>query len=368
MLKSQHIWSTIATCSLLLFTTGCKEKQEAPKEFIRPVSAYQATEAISTLSRSFPGLADPVDEVNLSFRVPGPLVEGPVDVGVIVKKEQLLAKIDPTDYQLAVDNVKGQLDRAQASLLRSTADYKRALRIKTEDPGAITERAMEKTLQDRDADLANIRSLEATLKEAENQLDYTNLLAPFDGIVVARYVENFEQIAASQQIVRIVNTGQVEMVIHIPEIIVANLDKLDSIKVRFDSDPDNEWVAEIKELGTEASETTRTYPVTLTVDHNEKGLILPGMTGQATVQMKLPEDMPEQGIEIPPNAVANDKEGRSFLWVINESTMTVSKRYVDPRWISDATLILIDSIKPGDWVVTAGIHYLEEGQKIRIME
>ena len=358
----------VALASVALFTSSCKEKTQETKEFVRPVRGYQTQEAISTLSRSFPGLADPVEEVNLSFRIAGPLVEGPVDVGVVVKKGTLLAKVDPTDYQLAVDNVKGRLERAEASLARSSADYDRALRIQEQDPGAITERALEKTLQERDGDLAQIRSLQASLKESENQLSYTDLVAPFDGIIVARYVENFEQIANGQQIVRIVNTGQVEMVINIPELIIANLDMLDSITVRFDADPENQWPAEIKELGTEASETTRTYPVTLTVDHCEKGLILPGMTGQAIIEMKLPEDLPKQGVEVPPTAVANDKEGRSYIWLINEGTMTVSKRYVDPRWVTDTKLILVDSIEPGDWVVTAGVHYLEEGQKIRIME
>jgi len=359
-------WSIILLCCFTV-TLGCAKKQEE-KALPRPVRAIQITEASDVTSRTFPGLASPYQEVDLSFRITGPLVELPIKVGDDVKKDDLLARVDPRDYEVAVQKFEGELGRAKAELLRAASDYERALRIQSEHSGAITERAIEQAQETRDGAIATVKSLEAQLDDAKNQLKDTDLRAPFDGRIVANYVENFEYVTAQQSITRILDTSSTEMVIYVPEAIIALVSNIESIKVRFDLYPNTELEATIKELGTEAMPTTHTYPVTLTMPPPENISIFSGMAGNATIQVRIPDDSNIRGVEVPPTAIAEDREGHKYLWVIDEHRKTVSRRYVDVGWITDTGVLITKNLKPDEWVATAGVHYLEEDQEVRILK
>ena len=110
--------SSVACACLLaaLVSTGCR-KAASEQEAIRPVRAIKVGDLKALGGREFPGRAKAKDEVDLSFRVPGPLVSLPVDVGSKVKKGDVIAAIDPRDFQAALDNAQGSLAKAQANLL-----------------------------------------------------------------------------------------------------------------------------------------------------------------------------------------------------------------------------------------------------------
>jgi len=105
------------TCAfLVLVCTGCR-KEASESEAVRPVRAIKVGDLKAFGGREFPGRAEARDEVDLSFRVAGPLVSLPVDVGSKVKKEDVIAMIDPRDFQAALESAQGNLTRAQANLL-----------------------------------------------------------------------------------------------------------------------------------------------------------------------------------------------------------------------------------------------------------
>ena len=235
--------------------------------------------------RWFPGKAKATQEVELSFRVAGPLVDFPVDVGDRVKKGAVAAKIDPRDFQVHLRNAKGRLEEAKAILVRAEGDYDRVVRIKKKDSGAISQAMIDKNKQLVESTLAEIRSLKASVDAASDKLSYTFLKAPFNGIVSAKYVENHEDVTAKQPILRLIDHSKIEMIVNIPENLISHADFLKKQKnvlvVNFDPFPDREIKAAIKEIGKEASKTTRTYPVTLIMDQPEDITILPGMAGKA---------------------------------------------------------------------------------------
>ena len=225
---------------VLSMNFGC-EKEIPPKEVIRPVKAIQISDAKIMTGRSFPGKAKGVQEVELSFRVAGPLITRPIKVGDEVKQGDVLAQIDPRDFEVTVQNVQGQLAKAKAALERAQSEYDRVLRIQKQDPGAISQSMVDKRKEAIDGSKAEIRSLQAAVDAAKDQLQYTNLSAPFDGTVVAIYVENFESVQAKQPVVRLVDTSSVEMIIDIPENIIQYVDQAKEeldITVRFDTFPD----------------------------------------------------------------------------------------------------------------------------------
>jgi multidrug efflux pump subunit AcrA (membrane-fusion protein) len=138
--------------------------------------------------------------------------------------------------------------------------------------------------------------------------------------------------------------------------------------VIFDPFPDLEIEAEIKEIGKEASRTTRTYPVTLIMDQPEDIKILPGMAGKARRGIAVPDMQGQSDIIIPETALfAPGDSDTSYVWVIDDQAKTVSKRKVTTGTLLDSGVAITDGLKPREWIATAGVHYLKEGQQVRIL-
>jgi RND family efflux transporter MFP subunit len=353
--------------------TGCEEPP--PEEPIRPVLATKVGDVEGFQRDRFPGRAKAKEETNLSFRVLGPLITRGVDVGDVVKAGDVVARIDPTDYEVALENMQGRLDKARADREFAQGEYKRAQRIFKEDPGAISDTLVDKRRQERDAAAAQVRTLTASVAQAELALGYAKLKAPFDGTIVATYVENFEYVKAQQPIVRLVDTSQIEMVIDVPEGLISLAPYVYKLVVVFDAFPDVEVEAKILELGTEATETTRTYPVTLRMDQPENLTILPGMAGMATGYARLPDD-PAGGIVVPTQAVLSDQTGKAYVWVLKpeteppaERSMTRVKAVAEKREVKVGKLtavgvIVTSGLEMGTWVATAGLNTLRDGQEV----
>jgi len=368
---------------------------------------------------SFPGRAKASQEVNLSFRVSGPLVEFPVDVGAVVAKGDLLAKIDPRDYQVALQNAEANLaragakldamkagarpeelkqleaavQRAQAAYERAQNDYGRNLELVRKKVISQQEfdrtrqlllqtgaelRAAQEALQmgkvgAREEDIrameAEIRSLGAAVEAAEDQVKYAELKAPFAGVVAARYAENFETVRVNQLILRLLDISQIEMEIHLPERAMPNLKFVEKIWCRFDQFKDLEILAQIKAVGTEASLATRTYPVTLVMDQpKDEGVeILPGMAGIVYGKGKLPDG--GGGIEIPVGAVFTPAtEKQSCVWVVDEQSETVKLRPIATGRLTTTGIVVRKGLQPGERIVVAGVHSLAEGRKVKVLD
>lgn len=355
----------------VLFTlNGCQE--EVPKkEMVRPVRAMQVTDASEFAKRWFPGQAKATQEVDLSFRVAGPLITRPVDVGDTARKGQELARIDPRDFQVELRNVQGQLEKTEAELKRAESDYERVIRIQKQDAGAVSQAMIDRKRQLVESSRAEIRSLQAAMDSAKDKLDYTYLKAPFDGIVTATYVENYEDVKPKQPIIRLIDHSQIEMIVNIPEVLISQADYLqaagNALRVRFDTFPDFEIEAQIKEIGKEASKTTRTYPVTLIMDQPEGNKILPGMAGKATRAVGLPEMEGQVDIVIPETAVFSPELKKTYVWIIDGQTKKVNKREVKTGELLDTGIVIQDGLVTGEWIATAGVHYLKEGQQVSIL-
>ena len=353
--------------------TACAEPP--PEEPIRPVLATKVGDVEGFKRDRFPGRAKAKDETNLSFRVFGPLITRAVDVGDRVEAGDLIAQMDPTDYEVALENMNGRLDKARADQKFSEAEYQRVKNIFEDDPGAISKTALDKRKQELDANVAQVRTLTASVAQAELALGYTTLKAPFGGTIVATYVENFEFVKAQQPIVRLLDKTQIEMVIDVPEGLITLAPYVERLVVVFDPYPDIELEAEIVEIGREATEATRTYPVTLRMDQPEKVDILPGMAGMATGYVRMPDD-PAEGVKVPTHAVRTDQSGKAHVWVLKtedeppeaRSAMRVKavaeKREVKVDKLTPTGIRITSGLSAGEWIATAGLHSLEDGQEV----
>jgi membrane fusion protein, multidrug efflux system len=367
--RLQALPRALLPVAAVVMLTGCIPEPEQVDLPPALVPSIRIAGADALTERNLPGRARAGQEVNLSFRVTGPLIELPVSVGDQVAEGEVVARIDPADYVNALGSVDGQLMQANAIATRAEADFKRIQNVYNEDAGATSKSALDLARSARDASAAAVQSMESALKIAQDKVYYTSLAAPFGGVVVETYVENFETVLPKQPILRLLDPSSIEFVVSVPENMISYARYVQDISVVFDALPGVTVAAEIKEIGREASSATRTYPVTLVMSQPENAEILPGMAGSAKVQSMLPEDAREAGIEVPATAVfTRDDPSKSYVWVIDKGTNTLASREVDPGRLTGKGLLIRSGLAAGDWIVIKGVNSVSEGEEVRILD
>jgi RND family efflux transporter MFP subunit len=341
------VWA-LALASLIMLV-GCKKEEPAPA-IVRPVRAMRVADVDQMGRKVFPGRAEAVQAVDIAFEVQGQMIERPVNVGDNVKKGQVLAQLDPRDYQNDLDSAQAQMDRAKAYFDRV-------------EPAAQTGAVSQQDLTDAKAQLD---VAQANLKVKKKALADTKIVAPFDGSIAATYLENFQNVRQKQTVLRLLDKSRIEIKIDMPEQLIMLVPYVRDITVSFDAFPGKNVSAEIKEVGTEASATTRTYPVTMIMDQPEDFTILPGMTGQVRGRPEIDAPLSEQGVQVLGSAVF-EKDGKEYVWVLDEVSNTVKQHQVEMLGVN-AQGVFVEGIEAGQLVVTAGVHYLSEGQKVRLLE
>ncbi len=344
--------TSILLIGLFMSGLGCSEPE--PEVFVRPVRSIVVGDVGAFDSGSYPGQAKALQEVDLGFEVSGQLVERPVAVGDRVQPGQLLARLDPRDYQARLAAAKGVHGTAKAN-------YERAVALVRE--GALAEIVM-------DQRRARFDAADGELRLAQKSFDDTRMYAPFAGTVSVTYVDNFQNVLAKQPVIRLLDLSKIEMQVGIPEDAITLAPYITGVKVRFDAFPGREFPAEIKEIGAEASHTTRTYPVTLLIDPPEDIEIKPGMAGQAAATAELPEDLNRTGVEIPVSAVFSPPDQasqQSYVWIVHGEPLSVSQREVTVLGVSQRG-VRVQGLAAGDRIATAGVHSLSEGQPVRLLD
>jgi len=371
-MKNRWIFKGLLFAALLA-AAGCGEKDVVEKKEIRPIKAMKVGELEPFGGRWFPGKATATQEANLSFRVAGTVDRIPVDIGAQVKRGELLARLDTQDYQVALNNAEAQLRKARAGLELAESEYARVARVFDKDPGAVSKSMVDVRKAELDTAKAQVVSAQAAVESAQDNLGYTALKAPFDGVVVEKFVEQFEDVQAKQQILRLLDNSRIEFTVQIPETLMEHIDKVEDTGayVVFDAAPGVQVPAKLKEVGKEASKTTRTYPVTLIMDQPESFKILAGMAGKARGDKKavaeIAADTGMLGSEIPITATFSDQAKQTFVWVVDENSKQVSKRAVTLINLTEKGA-MVTGLKTGEIIATAGANMLVEGQQVRILE
>lgn len=348
-------WMGSVPLSLILLAGfGCTEKPPET-EVPRLVRSIVVGDPAMVSDRWWPGRAKATQEVDLGFEVTGQLIERPVKVGDRVAAGTVMARLDPRDYENALLRAKAERDRARALYDRVAEAAK---------TGAVAR-------QDVDDARARLNQAEAEVEIAQKAVDDTRIVAPFDGVVSHTFVDNFQNVRAKQPVIRFLDVSKIEMVINIPEAFINLAPYVVDLRVRFDALPGKELRATIKQVGGEASQATRTYPVTLIMDPVGQGaLVKPGMAGEAAAgRVEVPDDLRRDGVEVPAAAIFSPDGAApedTFVWVLDEGTQTVSRRKVTTSELTERGGTVVQGLEPGERIVTGGVSYLREGQRVRL--
>ena len=374
-MKNRLIWiiTFLSFLPLLLTLVACGEKEVKEKDSVRPVRAMKIETLEPFGGRWFPGQATATQEANMSFRVAGNVNKITVDVGDDVKQGDLLARLDPKDYQVELNNSKAQLRKAKSGLELAGSEYARVARVFEKDSGAVSKSMVDVRKAELDSAGAQVSSAIAAVERSTDNLGYTYLKAPFDGVVVEKFIEPFEDVQAKQAVIRVLDNSSIEFTVQVPETLMEHVDKIRErgAYVVFDTYPSIQVPAKVKEIGKEASKTTRTYPVTLIMNQPEDFKILPGMAGKAkgdqAATVEIAKEVGMVGFDIPITATFSDENKKTFVWVVDQSNNQVNKREVVLINLTEDGA-MVTGLEKGETIATAGANLLVEGQKVRILK
>jgi RND family efflux transporter MFP subunit len=294
-----------------------------------------------------PGRARSAQEVDLAFDVSGTLIERPVSIGSQVKEGDLIARLDPRDFQ--------------ANLRAAEADARIAKRNFDRGAELVATNFISEAEFDRLE--ARVDISQASLELAQKALTDSEIYAPFSGVIATLSVENFQSVRAKAPIARLLGVDMIEMVVNVSENQMANLPFIDNIEVEFDALPGVRLPATITEISSEASQTTRTFPITLSMKQPADRKVLAGMAGTAHVT-GTPDDEGALGYVIPAGALFGEPVGNiSKVWVVQQDN-TVSSRQVSVGRVTAGGVQILEGLQGGDLIATAGIHTLSEGQEV----
>ena len=351
---------TLATC---LSLSSCEQEVVESPVVIRPVRYQEVTPLTGGKEYSFTGAAKAGVESKISFKVGGTVRELPLKVGDRVKKGDLIARIDPRDYQLQVEDAQASLAQAEAQAVRAAADFERIRGLFERDNSSQADYDAARAA--RDSARASVRSIQKKLETAQLRLSYTTLESPIDGAVAQVPVEVNENVQVGQPIA-VINAGaRPEVEVGIPEILIREFQQGASAAARFDAIPNRSFNGRVTEVGVSSTPGMTTYPVTVELYQSDRR-ILPGMAAEVTFYFGSDGGGPRY--VIPPHAVVEDAGGR-FVFVVSEASEGLGVVHRRPVVVGDLVrdgLEVVDGLQGGEKVVVTGASQIQEGQQVRV--
>ncbi|HEY0819275.1 MAG TPA: efflux RND transporter periplasmic adaptor subunit [Rhizobacter sp.] len=301
-------------------------------------------------------------ESRLGFRVGGKVVKRMVNVGDSVKAGQVLAQLDPQDLRLGQAAAQAALVAAQANLDQTQADFKRFKELR--DQGFISSAELERRETALKSAQAQFDQARAQASVQGNQAGYTTLVADANGVITAVDAEPGMVVAAGAPVLRLAHDGPRDVVFNVPE------DKVNLVKglaaqpgrlqVRLWGSGES-FPAKIREVAAAADPVTRTFAVK--ADLGQTPATATVRLGQtATIVAELPR---QAGVTKLPLSALRESQGKTSVWVVDKTTMTVGARPVQLAGAEGNEAVITGGVAAGDVVVTAGVHVLNAGEQVK---
>ena len=295
-------------------------------------------------------------ESQLAFQVNGKIVKRNVQLGSTVRTGDVLLQIDAKDVVQTVNNYSAQVYSAESKLQLAESDLKRYHELL--EGGCISQSQYDQYANAYNVAVAGVRQASSQYEQGINQLDYTLLKADKPGIVSGLSAEIGQVVSAGQPIVTVVQDGEREIEISVPENRIEELRQAKDIKVTFWALSNLTLDGRVREIAPMADPTTRTFKVRISVINPPPEMKL-GMT--ATVFMS--SSNPKQTIYIPTTAVYQTGDTPA-VWIVEDDIVTL--RPVKLGKFGNETVEVFEGLQQGDQFVTKGVHKLKEGQKVQI--
>ena len=370
--------SAPALCGAVLIGAlgaACSTEEPRPPEEPqpRPVKHVEVVAQGGARTRTFTGFAKADVRAEFGFRVAGTVQRIHVDEGDVAAEGDLIAELDPVDFEISLREGEASLTEAKAQAVLADSDFRRAQQLFERDN--ISQGEFDSALAKRESAQTRVESVEQQLRQATQQVAYTQLRAPTGCNIVEVRVEEGESVQAGAPVVEIITGEMPQVEIAVPEMVIADISQGEPARVRFLAVAQRMFPGRVKTVGVVPAEGLTTYPVTIELEQSWEQLvgrsglspIRPGMAIEAQMQFGSDDD-PMRHV-VPSNAVLADGGGKFvYVFAVGEtSTGTAQRREVETGRLLAEGIEVIQGLVDGDKVITAGLNQIREGQPVRLL-
>jgi multidrug efflux system membrane fusion protein len=350
-----------------IFLISCEKEEKPIENVIRSVKTLVISESSKANTRSISGVVKASDKSELSFRVGGRVKSVKVKRGSKVNPGQVLATLDSKDYRLEINSKQAKLESARADLAEKKDHLKRQKNLKAKD--FVSQAAVEKAEASYKSALSNVKVAQADLENAQDNMSRTVLRSPFSGKIAEKNIDPFIEIVAGTTVFVLQSDDGFKIELLMPETLIRDVDYGDLVTVRFPTLKNVKVGGTVKEIGAR-TETGNAFPIKVELAETKADLRA-GMS--ADVTFNYGEKINTSVYLIPISSIdmrLTDKKDtrvkdQAPVFIFDPETSTLLKRKVRIRDVRGNRFEVIEGLKDGDIIVTAGVAFLSEGQRVK---
>lgn len=346
----------IALCSIGGMIWNSHRQAKAVTDDITVVQTAVIGAASAAQEYTYSGEVRGRYESQLAFQVSGKIIKRNVELGSVVNVGDVLMQIDPKDIQQTVNSASAQVYSAESQLRLAESNLNRFRQLY--EDGAVGRMTYEQYVSAYEVAAAAVQQASSQRTQGANQLDYSLLRTDKPGVVSAIRAEAGQVVSAGQPVLTVVQDGEREVEISVPENRIEELRKTQQIKVTFWALSNVSAEGKVREIAPMADPITRTYKVRISLLNPPPEMKL-GMT--AAVSLINSEAQPTATV---PLAAIYQNGDTPCVWVVTDDT--VALRPIKTGKFGNGTIQVIAGLQQGDRIVTAGVHRLNEGQKVKL--
>ena len=340
----------------LILLAACNKPPATP-EPIRPVKTVHVGMEPGEATLRLPGEVRARHETPLAFRVGGKVTECKVNLGDSVRRGQILARLEPTDYQLATQSGAAGVAEARSTLTLAEAELVRYRNLR--EKGFVSAAALDQKQATADAARARVDAMQSAHTEQNRQLAYTTLPAENNGLISAYDCNVGQVVNVGQPILRLAQSAEKEIVIHLPEAELQQFHSAANFTISLNALPGTSYPGALRELAAAADPATRTYAARIAIKNADAAMQL-GMSATVEVRPK-----GTQVMRLPLAAVVS-RDTHPSVWKV-DSAGSVHATAISIAGVEGNAVHIASGLNSGDVVVTAGANLLREGEKVKLL-
>ncbi len=337
----------------ILLLVACEKPVVTPPP-PRPALVIEVGKTASNSATVLVGEVKSRYESNQGFRINGKIIERKVEVGAIVKKGQMLVRLDPADTNLGASAAMADVRVAEANRALAKSEVERQRQLV--DKKFISQSSLDRYEAELKTAEARVNQAKAQAAVSGNQSRYAALVADRDGVVTQIRAEPGQVVEAGEMIVQVVDTKQIEVLVAVPESRVAKIKVGDAATLKLWADREKTYNGKIREIAPAANSATRAFDVRVAfIDADAKVKL--GMTAG----VRLEGD--ETASMIVPSGALTQMNGKTSVWVIDKNNLANPREVIAGQYTEEGVTIT-SGLQAGELVAIAGVHTLIKGQKV----
>jgi RND family efflux transporter MFP subunit len=363
--------AALALC-LLALLPACAQDELPPEQTVRALKTMTVQGRTGGQQRRLAGVVQARRSSQLSFEISGRVQRIAVDIGDRVEEGRVLATLDPEPYRLEVAAAESELEKIQANVNTTRADWQRYDQLYAQR--IIAKSELDQVKLQYDSARSELATQQSRLEIARRNLRLTELKAPYSGHVAEKLVEEHEEVQSGAPVLKLDSDGAKEVSLTVPESLIGRMSRGMDVTITLASLRGLDVPGRITDVGATALKANA-FPVKVAILEDVPGLEL-GMsaevrffTGTTTEGANDDGTGAGSGYLIPFQALLPEKEPlRGHVFVYDPETSTVRRVQVRISGMLDNMILVDEGIEAGQVIAVAGVSFLADGMRVKLME